>query len=143
MTEEALQPGPIDIQSTMPQVAPTEVSRLFFSRLNFAALQHSIRYRVWVETNGKYVIGPQDATEIAAIMRSVYLEYGRNTGFRVADQVRGLNAHVLDFAVPRIVSELRSREHYLHDISHMPVPLELGAATSIKGSRQLEMKPFL
>lgn len=141
--EEKKQTGTsLNVQSTIPNIAPSEVSQLFFSPKNFHALQHGIRYRVWVETNGRYVISPQSEAELGIVMRGVYLEYSKNTSFRVVDQVRGLNAHVLDYAVPRIVSELDSRAHYLHDISHQPVPLELGATTSTKGSKQLEMKPF-
>lgn len=131
-----------DLQDTLKNLAPTSVSNLFFSPKNFYALQHGIRYRVWVETQGKYVISPQSETELSAIMRGVYLEFSQNSEFRVLDQVVALNARIINYAVPHIVSELAMRAHYLRDISHQPDPLETGAATSIKGRNQLEMKPF-
>lgn len=136
-------PPKFDVQNSLKNLAPTSVSTIFFSAKNMYAVQHGIRYRVWVETGGKYVISPQDETELSAIMRGVYLEFSRNTDFRVLDQVRELNARVLDFCVPQIVSNLEMRAHYLFDISHQPVPLELGATTSSKGDKQIEMKPFL
>lgn len=133
----------LNIQSTIPSIATTKVSQLFFSAKNFHALQVGIRYRVWVETGGRYTISNQSEAELGTIMRGVYLEYGRNIADKVVEQVRGLNAHVLDYAVPKILSELESRAHYMQDISQQPVPLENGAATSVKGSgsKQLEM-PF-
>lgn len=132
----------LDVQSTMKNIAPSPVSALFFSPKNFEAVQHGIRYRVWVETNREHVISDQSDVELGTIMRGIYLEYGRDSKRDVVQQVKELNAHVLDYAVPKIVSELQSRTHYLYDITHQPVPLDLGATTSTKGERQLEMKPF-
>jgi len=134
---------PLDVHDTLKGVAASAVSKLFFSPMNVEAVQHGIRYRVWVETNGKNVISPQSDVELRTIMRGIYLEYGRDAPTDVVGQVRELNAHVLDYSVPRIVTEIESRSHYLYDISHQPVPLDLGATTSTKGERQLEMKPFL
>lgn len=117
----------------------TPVSSLFFSDVNLSAVQHGIRYRVWVETSGKHVISNQSEVELLAVMRSIYLQYSRNDPHNIVPQVRQLNAMVLDYCVGRIVSEIESYMQYRRDISSMPVPLEHGQLATTKGSRQLGM----
>jgi hypothetical protein len=131
--------------------ASGDVSRstaMFTSPRNAEALQQGIRYRVYVESGGRHVIGRQSDAELAVVMRSVLLQSARNAddGGDLAAalaQVRALNAEVLAFCVPRILHELRAYEHYLDDISTLPVPLERGQIASTKGERSLQLKAFV
>ena len=119
-------------------------TRLFTSQTNLEALQHGIRYRVYVDSGGKHVVGRQSDTELAVVMRSILLQYGENdAGGNALAQVRSLNARVLDFCVPRILSELLAYQHYLTDVSTLPVPLERGQIASTKGDKTLELRSFI
>lgn len=117
----------------------TPVSDLYFSPENMSALQEGIRYRVYRESGGQYVIGRQSDTELRVIMRSVYLEYGLNQPGNVVGQVRELNSRVLDWAVREILSNLKQHTAYLKDASTLPVPLDKAELLTKKGSRSLEM----
>ena len=123
-----------------PASAPTN---LFMSKKNVDALQDAIRYRVWVETGGQQVIGRQSDAELAIVMRSTVLQYGRNDGrSNPIEQVRDLNARVLDWVVPRIVSEVGQYMRYRQDVSTLPQPIPYGGLATSKGSRQCELKSF-
>jgi hypothetical protein len=120
------------------------VSDLYFSEENIDALQHGIRYRVWKETNEQYVIGRQSDTELKIIMRAIFLQYGQlRQGVDCVTQVRDLNAKVLEWAVPEVLSNLKQYETYRRDISTMPVPLERAQLSTQKGTRVLEIKSFI
>ena len=117
------------------------VSDLYFSRQNSDALQEGIRWRVNVESNGKYVIARQSETDLKIIMRSIFLQESKDSMSSALDQVRELNAKVLAFCVPRIVNEVAIYKKYLDDISKLPVPLDRGEIATSKGSRELTMGP--
>jgi hypothetical protein len=126
-------------------MAPTDVSRMFFSRKNVDALQEAIRYRVWVDSSGRHVISRQSDTELGVVMHSIYVQQSRNVQGDAADvlgQVRELNAAVLAWCVPRIVGEADGYLRYRSDVANMPVPMEHGAIVTSKGARQLEFRSF-
>lgn len=129
--------------SLLKNLQPTHVSDLFFGVPNVNALQEAIRYRVYVETDGKQIIDRQSETELMIVMRSMYLQYSRNSPYNVKEQVRELNAQVLDYCVPKVVSELFAYLQYLKDASTIPVPLAHGELATMKGTRTLEMKNFM
>ena len=120
----------------------SDATRIFMSRANVEALQQGIRYKVYVESGSRHVIGRQSDTELAVIMRSILLQHGRNAEDSTLDQVRALNTEVINFCVPRIVNELIGYTGYLKDVSSLPVPLEHGQIASSKGDRTLQMKSF-
>lgn len=116
------------------------LSDVFFSRQNMDALQDAIRFLVYEKSCKKHVIDRQSETDLVVIMRSVYLEYGEYKPYHIADQVRELNAKVLEYCVPRILQEIKLYLHYRQDITTLPVPLERGEFTSTKGSKVLEQR---
>ena len=128
------------------EVAPS--TRLFMSEANVRAVQEAIRYRVYVESGGKYTIGYQSADELAIVMRSVLLQHGRNlgagNGAELAAEVRALNERVLAYCVQRVLGEVRQYVRYREDISTMPAPMAPPTTVSTKGDRSLQMsKTFL
>lgn len=131
------------IEATYGQIAPTKLSNLFFCPANIDALQEGIRYRVYVETNGKYVIGRQNDQELKIVMRSIYYQYAKHQDNNELAQVRTLNAKVLDWAVPEVLSNLRQYESYRRDASTLPMPLEHAQLMTTKGTKTLEIKSFL
>lgn len=118
-------------------------TELFLSKLNVDALQDAIRYRVYVESDGRHTIGRQSDVELSLVMRSILLQRGRNDDRDSAiDQVRELNATVLSWCVPRVLSEVDQYERYREDVSTLPVPMERGGLATSKGARSLEIRQF-
>jgi hypothetical protein len=117
---------------------PTAVAKAFFTPRNAAALQEGIRREVYTRSGPKkYVIDDQDIDELKMIMRAMYLQYGKNNEFDVEGQVRDLNKIVVDWAAPRILSEIDQYMYYLDDISHLPVPMAQPMNMSSAGTRSL------
>lgn len=132
-----------DDETTKGIMGTTEVSKLFFSSLNIEALQHGIRFGVYSRTNGERVIGNQSVEELKVIMRSIYLQYSENLPYEIVEQVRDLNTRVLNYAIPTIVKELEIYNTYRRDQASLPVPLERSMSTTIKGSKQSELKSYM
>lgn len=125
------------------QFTSTKLSDVFFSVCNINALQEGIRYRIYVETNGKHIIGRQSDNELKIVMRSIYLQNAKNDSRPVVEQVRELNALVLQWAVPEVLSNLLQYEVYRRDASSLPVPLERAQLATSKGTKTLEIKSFM
>lgn len=132
------------LQHTWKSSDPGSAStNLFMSSKNVDALQNAIRYRVYVETGGKQVIGRQSDVELSLVMRSIALQHARNDAQSdTIEQVRHLNSRVLDFVVPRIVSELSQYLQYRQDASTLPQPMAHGALATSKGTKNLEFKGY-
>lgn len=113
---------------------------VFFSEENIAALQHGIRYLVWLNSCKKHVIDNQSEDELKIIMRSIYLQYSKNQPVNILAQVRELNGKVLEFAVNNILHEINIYLNFRKDLGNLPVPLERSHNTTIKGSKTLEIK---
>jgi hypothetical protein len=113
------------------------VGDLFFSEHNIEILQDGIRYSVYKQNNN--VIGLQSTTELQIIMRSIYLQYSRNLPTDVVSQVKELNTMVLNYAVPRVLSEFHQYINYTKDITYLPIPLERSKNTSSKGTKVLHL----
>lgn len=118
------------------------VSDVYFSAANLEALQQGIRYLVYVKSGQRHVIGRQSDTELSIVMRSIYLQYGRNSPIDILGQVRALNRMVLDDVVPRILMELNQYETYRADITQLPQPMERSQNMSAKGTKFLNIREF-
>lgn len=130
-------------EATYGQIAGNDVSRLFFSETNINALQDGLRYRVYVETNGQYVIGRQSDQELKIVMRSIYYQNAKHQSTDIIGQVRVLNAKVLEWVVPEVLSNLKQHEKFKQDASTLPMPMERSPLMTTKGTKVLEIKSFL
>lgn len=119
-----------------------KLANTFFSQANIDALQHGIRFRVYRDSGGKHVIDKQSEDELRIIMRSIYLENAVHRPFMIVEEVRRLNALVLDFCVPRILIEIDMYVRYLHDSTTMPIYMNRPENTSVKGNNSLEMNMY-
>jgi len=115
---------------------------LFFSNTNMNALQTGMKNMVANATNGKEIISKQNEIELKVIMRSIYLQYGKNLNEDVIQQVRDLNKKVLNYSVPKILSEIEQYKNYVRDASNLYIPIENSTNVSNKGSKTL-YKEFL
>lgn len=122
---------------------PTALSRAYFSPENQRILQNALRKGVHDATHT--VVQEQSSEQLQLVMRSVFLQHSRNLTHSaevIREQIREMNDKVVEYCVPVVVSNLKQYQQYLVDVSTMPVPMELGVATSQAGSRSLELKPF-
>jgi hypothetical protein len=105
-------------------IQETPMSNLFFSDMNFKAVQMTIRHKIFSEKNKK--IGFQSENELFVIMRSIYLQYANSvlTSDKMLDNLRTLNKSVVDYAVGNIGEQLDQYGVYLEKISSAPVPME-------------------
>lgn len=119
------------------------LSRVFFDAQNIDNLQNMIRYNIWLASNKQYVIGRQSDQDLHLVMRSIYLQHSRNLNQEITCQVKDLNKKVLDWCLPKIYSEILQYLKYKQDISTLPQPMDRAINKSIKGSKTLELKPFM
>tara|TARA_B110000259_G_scaffold153644_2_gene173951 strand:- start:2810 stop:3265 length:456 start_codon:yes stop_codon:yes gene_type:complete len=110
---------------------------LFFGNTNMEALQIGIKNMVANTTNGKEIISKQNEIELKIIMRSIYLQYGKNLEDNIVEQVRDLNKKVLDYCVPKILSEIEQYNIYVRDASNLYTPIQNSVNVSNKGSKTL------
>lgn len=120
------------------------VSQGFFSAENVEIIQNRIRKEVFERSQPKgYVIDKQSADELKIIMRAIYLQYARNLPKDIPAQVEDLNAKVIAWSVPHILSAVDHYHFYINDISHLPVPLAQPQHLSRAGTRSLPANPFV
>jgi hypothetical protein len=124
------------------QFAKNPLADLYFSQTNINALQDGIRYKIYQATEGRHVIGRQSEQDLRVIMRSIYLQYAKHLSCDFVAQVRELNAKVLEWVVPEVLSNLRQYEIYKRDVSTLPVPMERAPLATQKGTKVLEIKSF-
>ena len=101
------------------------LNSLFFSEMNVKAIQNTLRYRVYKNTD--QVISEQSSNDLFIIMRSIMLQYAN---FRVGienivDEIKRLNEKVLDYAVSNVSSNVKQHQGYVEDLSKLPVPLDM------------------
>lgn len=105
---------------------PDVYTTALFSVKNLKYIQLKIRQQVY--KNSKYIIGDQDPTELLIILRSFHIQYSRNinncTIDALKEEIKRVDDIVINFCVPRIISEIKQYFHYLKDASSMPVPIE-------------------
>jgi len=88
----------------------------------------------------KYNIGRQSDDELKIIMRSIYFQYSKNMPNNINEQVRNLNIMVIEWSVPRILTNLKQDEKFRYDISTLPEPLERSVLASQKGFKTYRIK---
>lgn len=101
-------------------VVPNALSRTFFSNDNMERLQLQVIDGVYKSCNKK--IGKQSYQELQIIMKSIYLQYGKNLPYDIEGQVITLNKYVVDECVRIIVPNVLQYNKYLDDITS-PIPV--------------------
>ena len=88
-------------------------------------VQDTIRYKV--HQNTQQVISEQSSNDLFIIMRSIMLQFAN---FRIGvdnivDEVRRLNAKVVEYSVENISSNVKQHQGYIEDISKLPTPMDM------------------
>ena len=122
----------------------TTLSRAFFSQENITLIQHEIRKTVYEKSGDKkYIIDDQSMDELKMIMRGIFYQYARNLENDITAQVSDLDAKVVDWSVPHILSAVDHYYYYINDISHLPVPMQQPQNISRAGTRSLPLNPYM
>jgi len=112
---------PIYNSKIISRITPTPLYNKFFSSANIEFIQNTIISNVKIQTS--QIISNQDETNLIVIMRSIYLQYIKNTD-DFQTELNRLNKEVIMYSVKNIVSNIGHYLHYLEDISKLPMPLE-------------------
>jgi hypothetical protein len=122
----------------------TALSDAYFSRTNAQRIQKEITNEVYRRSGPKqFKIDDQDVDELKMIMRGLYLQYAKNNPFNIEGQINELNKLVIEWSVPRIMSEIEQYQYYLNDISHLPIPLEKPLNMSSAGTKSLPFRNMM
>lgn len=103
-------------------VVPNELSRTFFSNENIERIQYQIIQKVSELTNNRIKVGKQSYQELQVIMKSIYLQYGRNLPYDIEGQVVQLNKYVVDEAANIVKGNAEQYNKYIQDITS-PIPV--------------------
>ena len=109
-----------DISIISNIVVPNALSRTFFSNDNVERIQRQIVNEVYKQSNKK--ISKQSYQELQVIMKSMYLQYGRNLPTEIESQVITLNKYVIDECVRIIIPNVLQYNKYIEDITS-PIPV--------------------
>ena len=73
----------------------------------------------------------------------MFYQYARNQPTNISGQIKELNDIVIEWAVPRIMSEIQHYMFYLNDIDKMPVPIDRPVLMTSAGTKSLPYKPLM
>lgn len=122
----------------------TPLSRKFFSPENIQTIQVELVQQVYARSGDKkWVIDKQDVNELQIVMRAMYLQYAKNLETDIPGQIYALNKLVIDYCVPKIMTEVEAHFYYLKDISKMPVPMDRSVSLSSAGTKSLPFRKFM
>ena len=111
----------------------------FFSDYNMKYLQKLLKLNV--KQRIKHDITEQSFHELYVIMLHVYVNFGKHCQQKEND-VSYLNELTLSILIPMVISNVQQHIGYLSDICSLPVPMERGQATTIKGSNTNEFTGY-
>ena len=126
-----------NVNSISQSLTNTALSLNFFSKININKIQSLIISGVY--TKSTHSISKQDEQELLIIMRSIYLQYGKNLPYDINKQIDELNNMVVVWAVENIITNIDQYISYKKTCSTLPMPLERAQLPSQKGTRTLEI----
>ncbi len=127
----------------------TLLTRLFFSDKNVQSIQNLIKFLVHRET--KYVVDTQSTKELLIVMRGIFLEHNSHPPLpdkkmtddqrtklyiKYQNEVARLNELVVNYSVPKVVSQMQQYVLYLRDASQPLQIMDKPKFDSITGERQ-------
>jgi hypothetical protein len=121
-----------------------KLSQTFFGPENTRIIQNEIKNEIYNRSgNKRWVIDDQSVDELQIVMRSIFLQYSKNLDNNIPGQIKVLNDLVIEWCVPRILSEIGMYQYYLNDISKLPVPMSHPASQSSAGTKSLPFRKFM
>ena len=115
------------------QQIQTPLNTVYFSEFNLNFLQGAIRSKVKQTTN--YSIDRQNDSDLLSIMRSAFINNAGDPYNSVNEQVKNINAVVVDIAVSQIYTGISQYVDYAKIIDMDLVPMENPINTSTYGNK--------
>ena len=128
-----------NVNSISQSLTNTSLSLKFFSKENINIIQNLIIKGVYLNSNKTHIISNQNEQELLIIMRSFYLQYGKNLPNNINEQINELNNKTVQWAVENIISNIQQYISYKKSCSTLPMPLERAQLPSQKGTNSLEI----
>ena len=128
-----------NVNSISQSLTNTPLSLKFFSKDNINSIQSGIINGVYVRSDDNYVIQNQNEQELLIIMRSHYLQYGKNLPNNINYQINELNNMVIVWSVDNIINNIQQYISYKKTCSTLPMPLERAQLPSQKGTKSNEL----
>ena len=111
----------------------TPLNTLYFSEFNQNLLQRGIRQTFKNKTG--IAIDRQNPDDLYSIMRVVFINNSGDHYSRVNEQVRTMNARVIQMALGHIQTGVSQYMSYIKDIDTINAPLDLPKNTSTYGNK--------
>jgi hypothetical protein len=124
-----------NINSISYNITNTSLSVNFFSKENINKIQNLIKRGVYYKSNKQHIIADQNEQELVIIMRSIYLQYGKNLPTNINDQINELNNMIVEWAIDNIISNIEQYISYKKTCSTLPMPMERAQLTSTAGTK--------
>jgi hypothetical protein len=117
-------------------------AKVYFSNKNIENLQRKIINGVFNRSEGKINVGRQSDTELKIVMRSIFLQNGRNVDCNIQEQVMQLNNKVLEYCVENVLIGAVGHINYIRDIQKTMDTMPNPENANIKGVNSLEPNIF-
>jgi len=111
----------------------TPLNTLFFSEFNQNLLQRGVRQAFKNKTG--IAIDRQNPDDLYSIMRVVFINNSGDHHSRVKEQVKSMNARVIETAVSQIQTGVSQYMSYIKDIDTIAMPLDQPINTSTYGKK--------
>lgn len=116
----------------------TPVSVRYFSNENTSKIQHYIKQDIFKRSNGEYILHEdQDELDLLLVMRSIFIDYGKNLPCNIKEQVKELNRITIREIVPGMMTNIQQQIGYIKDISQPIQPISLPVNVNNAGRRSL------
>lgn len=93
------------------------LTKIFFSDKNMNRIQKLLIKEIYIASDGKYMIEPQNPDDLFIIMKSVLLQYGKFTDKKIKKQINDLDDIVVKVSAPDVLSNVKQYYGYLKDIN--------------------------
>jgi hypothetical protein len=121
----------------------SKLSDMYYSQTNIDFLQNAIINQIYKKTSGKYRIVKQNEDELVIVMKSIYLQYARNSDVDIQLQINALNKHVLDYCVDNVYVNLLQYVKYIDDITKEQTVIDRPQNVDVKGNKTLMPNHFV
>jgi hypothetical protein len=122
-------------------MSKNSLSDIFFSQSNIDLLQDYIIKGVF-DTSGTKIV-KQSEDELSIIMRSIYLQHGKNLDYNIQEQINTLNEHILKYCIPNINSSIKQYNGYIKDITKEQDIMDMPQSVNTKGDKTLMPRYFI
>ena len=113
----------------------TSLTESYFSSENVELIQNELIKRIY--DNYGYVISRQSDMNLQIIMRSIYLQYGKNLPCQIKEQVLELNEEVYKECIKIVVPNIQQTIGYRRDLAQLPTTMNRAINVSSRGTKTL------